>query len=142
VTLGRLLRLDLRHGLRRLMRLYSTTMVPQATITLESSLTAYENGQVDFTNVLASLMSVLDAEMAYHEESLNYHLALLRLEETAGVPLVNDDPPENAPGGTDADHHTSHITGTGNDLTGTANHRSLTVAAPFQTVTTPKEEQR
>jgi outer membrane protein, heavy metal efflux system len=118
----------------RLMRLYSTTMVPQATITLESSLTAYENGQIDFMNVLASLMSVLDAEMAYHEESLNYHLALLRLEETAGVPLVNDDPPENAPGG--------QTTGTGNGLTDTVNHRSLTVAAPSQTGATPKEEQR
>jgi outer membrane protein TolC len=124
----------------RLMRLYSTTMVPQATITLESSLTAYENGQIDFMNVLASLMSVLDAEMAYHEESLNYHLALLRLEETAGVPLVNDDPPENAPGG--------QTTGTGNGLTDTVNHRSLTLAAPFQTGApsfpgaVPKEEQR
>jgi len=37
-------------------------------------------------------MSVLDAEMAYHEESLNYHLALLRLEESTGVPLMDDDP--------------------------------------------------
>ena len=77
----------------RLMRLYSTTMLPQAAITLDSSLAGYENGQSDYTNVLASLMSILDAEMAYHEESLNYHLALLRLEETTGVPLMNDDPP-------------------------------------------------
>jgi outer membrane protein TolC len=74
------------------MRLYSTTMLPQATVTLDSSLAGYENGQGDFTNVLASLMSVLDAEMAYHEESLNYHLALLRLEESTGVPLMDDDP--------------------------------------------------
>jgi outer membrane protein TolC len=76
----------------RLMRLYSTTMLPQATVTLDSSLAGYENGQGDFTNVLASLMSVLDTEMAYHEESLNYHLALLRLEESTGVPLMDDDP--------------------------------------------------
>ena len=105
----------------RLMRLYSTTMVPQATVTLDSSLAAYENGQVDFMNVLSSLMSVLDAEMAYHEESLNYQMALLRLEEETGVTLVNDDPPD-SPSGKSAAEAAARKEDEG--------HRSLTVAAP------------
>jgi hypothetical protein len=43
-------------------------------------------------------MSVLDAEMASHEELLNYHLSLLRLEESTGVPLMDDDPPDEPAG--------------------------------------------
>jgi outer membrane protein TolC len=74
----------------RLMRLYSTTLMPQAALTLESALNAYANGQGDAMSVLTSWMSVLDAEMSYHEESLNYQLALLRLEEATCVPLVDD----------------------------------------------------
>jgi outer membrane protein TolC len=118
----------------RLMRLYSTTMVPQATITLDSSLAGYENGQSDFANVLASLMSVLDAEMAYHEEFLNYHLALMRLEESTGVPLLDDDPPDE-PAGMSAAGVNTEI------------HHSLTVAAPTNGAAAsrdaaPKEENK
>lgn len=75
----------------RLMRIYSTTLIPQASLTLESSLPAYEAGQIDFLTLLNNLMAVLEYESAYHEEMLNYHLALLRLEEATGLELVPED---------------------------------------------------
>jgi outer membrane protein TolC len=76
----------------RLLRLYSTTLIPQASLTLESSLPAYESGQVDFLTLLNNLTAVLEYEGAYHEEMLNYHLALLRLEELTGLELLPEDP--------------------------------------------------
>lgn len=75
----------------RLLRLYSTTLIPQASLTLESSLPAYESGQIDFLTLLNNLTAVLEYEGAYHEEMLNYHLALLRLEEATGLELLPED---------------------------------------------------
>lgn len=74
----------------RLVRMYSTTLIPQAALTLESSLPAYETGQVDFLTLLTNLMAVLEYEMSYHEELLNYHLALIRLEESTGLELLEE----------------------------------------------------
>jgi outer membrane protein TolC len=72
----------------RLLRIYSTTLVPQATLTVESSLAAYETGQVDFLTLLSNLMTLLDAEQSYHEAMMDYHLALVRLEEMTGMVLL------------------------------------------------------
>jgi outer membrane protein TolC len=74
----------------RLMRMYTTTLIPQALLTLESSMAAYETGQVDFLTLLANLSAVLEYEGGYHEEMMNYHLALVRLEEATGLELVEE----------------------------------------------------
>lgn len=74
----------------RLMRMYATTLLPQAALTLESSIPAYESGQVDFQSVLNNLQLVLDYESAYHEEMMMYHLALIRLEEATGLELLKE----------------------------------------------------
>jgi outer membrane protein TolC len=70
---------------RRLMDMYAKTVVPQAALTLESSIPAYETGAVDFLTLLMNLMTVVEYELNYHEEMLNFHLALARLEEMTGV---------------------------------------------------------
>ncbi|MBI5281236.1 MAG: TolC family protein [Candidatus Solibacter usitatus] len=72
----------------KLVRIYSTTLMPQAALTLESSLNSYETGQVDFLTVLMNLMAVLEAEMSYHESLMDYHLSLIRLEEMTGLVLL------------------------------------------------------
>jgi outer membrane protein TolC len=74
----------------RLLRIYSTTLIPQAALTLESSMTAYETGQVEFLTMLMNLMAVREAEESYHEAMMDYHLALVRLEEMTGLVLVED----------------------------------------------------
>jgi outer membrane protein, heavy metal efflux system len=74
----------------RLLRLYESTLIPQAALTLEASLPAYETGQVDFSMLLASLMAVLDYELEYHRERLTYHLSLIRLEEATGLELIEE----------------------------------------------------
>ena len=73
----------------RLMKLYRQTVSPQSSLALESSLAAYEAGTVDFLSVLTNLATVLEYEMNYHEEELNYLQALTRLEELTGKALTN-----------------------------------------------------
>ncbi|HEY1206501.1 MAG: TolC family protein [Bryobacteraceae bacterium] len=72
----------------RLMNMYSTTVVPQASMALQSSLASYETGAVDFLSVLMNFTNMLDYELNYQDESLSYFLALARLEEMTGVDLL------------------------------------------------------
>jgi len=73
----------------RLMKLYTQTVVPQGNLALESSLSTYETGAVDFLSVLTNFTTVLDYEMNYLDEALNYAQALCRLEETTGQRLTD-----------------------------------------------------
>jgi cobalt-zinc-cadmium efflux system outer membrane protein len=73
----------------KLMKLYMQTVVPQGNLALESSLSTYETGSVDFLSVLTNFTTVLDYEMNYYDEALSYQLALSRLEELTGVRLTN-----------------------------------------------------
>lgn len=73
----------------KLMRLYMQTVVPQGQLALESSLSTYQTGTVDFLSVLTNFSTVLDYEMNYYDEALNYALALSRLEEMTGQPLTD-----------------------------------------------------
>ncbi len=73
---------------QRLMDLYSKTVVPQASLALESSLSSYETGSVDFLSVLSNFSMILDYEMNYYEELVSYELAVSRLEEMTGQALT------------------------------------------------------
>ncbi len=72
----------------QLMKLYGQTVVPQATLALESSLSSYETGAVDFLSVLTNYIAVVEYEMNYYEELQNFYLALSRLEEMTAMPLI------------------------------------------------------
>ena len=71
---------------RDLMNLYSKAIVPQSSLALESSMSSYEVGKVDFLSMLDNFIYVLDYEVNYYQELSNYETALARLE-----PLVNTD---------------------------------------------------
>ena len=73
----------------KLMKLYMQTVVPQGNLALESSVSTYETGSVDFLSVLTNFTTVLDYEMNYYDEALNYELALSRLEEMTGQRLTD-----------------------------------------------------
>jgi outer membrane protein TolC len=74
----------------RLMRMYTTTLLPQAALTLEASVPAYESGQIDFLTLINNLNAVLEFEAGYHEEMMTYHLALIRMEEITGLELLKE----------------------------------------------------
>lgn len=73
----------------KLMKIYSQTVAPQASLELESSLLAYGAGRVDFLSVISDYIMSFDYAMNYFDESLNYMLALARLEEMTGQPLTD-----------------------------------------------------
>jgi outer membrane protein TolC len=73
---------------RRLIDLYRDTVIPQAGVTLESSLASYESGKVDFLTILTNYITILEYEMNYFEELQNFLLAASRLEEMTGKRLL------------------------------------------------------
>lgn len=78
-----------------LLRLYSQGVVPQASLALESSMSSYQVGNVDFLNVLGNFSTVLNYEIDYYRELANYQMALAQLETLVGVDLTSS---QNTPG--------------------------------------------
>ena len=72
----------------QLVQLYGKTVIPQASLALESSLASYETGSVDFLSVFMNYITVVEYEMNYYEELQNFYLALARLEEMTGRQLI------------------------------------------------------
>ena len=72
---------------RRLIDLYEKSVVPQAQLALESSMASYQTGALDFLSVFSNFMTVVDYQLMYHEELMQFHVALARLEEMTGMEL-------------------------------------------------------
>ena len=72
----------------QLVRLYGQTVIPQASLALEASLSSYETGAVDFLTVLMNYITIVEYQMNYYEELQNFYLALARLEEMTARPLT------------------------------------------------------
>lgn len=71
----------------RLMHAYEFAVVPQASLALESSLASYETGAVDLLTVLSNFQTILEYQENYHDEMMNAHVAIARLEELTGLSL-------------------------------------------------------
>jgi len=71
-----------------LSNLYSKAIVPQSSLALESSMSAYEVGKLDFLSMLTSFVDVLDYEVSYYEELSKFQSALARLEPLVGTELT------------------------------------------------------
>ena len=72
----------------RLFQLYSEGVVPQSSLALESSMSAYQVGNVDFLTILSNFTVVLDYEVNYYRELANYNTAVARIEPLVGVELT------------------------------------------------------
>jgi outer membrane protein TolC len=72
----------------RLERLYRETVIPQASLTLESSLAAYRVGDVDFPGVLDHWSRLLEFEIEYYAQVAEHEKALAGLEELTGLDLI------------------------------------------------------
>ena len=72
---------------KRLMNLYSTTIVPQSLLSLESAIAGYEVGKVDFLTLLDNLVTLLNYELSYYEQLSNEEKAVAALEPLVGVTL-------------------------------------------------------
>ncbi|MEO0250489.1 MAG: TolC family protein, partial [candidate division WOR-3 bacterium] len=72
----------------RLIQLYGTGVIPQATLSLESAIAGYQVGSVDFLTLIDNLVTLLDYEMKYYEVLIDYQKALAQLEPFVGIELT------------------------------------------------------
>jgi outer membrane protein, heavy metal efflux system len=72
----------------RLLSLYSQGIIPQSRASLDSSLSAYQVGTVDFLTLIDNVLTTLNYEIQYQQERRNYLQSLARLERLTGTMLV------------------------------------------------------
>ena len=72
-----------------LLRLFSQGVIPQSSLALESSMSAYQVGTVDFLSVVGNFSTVLNYEIDYYRELANYQSSLARIESMVGVDLTS-----------------------------------------------------
>ena len=72
-----------------LLKLFSQGVVPQSSLALESSMSAYQVGNVDFLTVIGNFTTVLNYQTDYYRELANYQTSLARMEVLTGVDLTS-----------------------------------------------------
>ncbi len=73
----------------KLIRLNQEAIIPQATLALESAISAYQVGQVDFLTLLTTLKRAVNYETRYYELLANYQKALAEMETFVGIELTD-----------------------------------------------------
>ena len=72
----------------RILNLYKTTLIPQASLTVDSSTSAYEVGSMDFLSLVTNLTSLISLERQYYDEVARHEEAIVRLEPIVGKELI------------------------------------------------------
>ena len=72
---------------RKLVDLYEKSVIPEAKLALESSLASYQTGSLDFLAVFSNFMNVVDYELMVHEEIMQFHVSVAKLEELTGMEI-------------------------------------------------------
>jgi outer membrane protein TolC len=72
----------------KLLALYQSAIVPQSSTALESALSGYEVGNVDFLTLLNNSVTLLNYEMQYYQELTKHEQALAELEPLVGIELI------------------------------------------------------
>lgn len=69
-------------------RLYDSTIVPQARLSLESAVAGYQTGKVDFLTLVDNLVTLLEYELRRYESVSEFQKALARMEPLVGTELT------------------------------------------------------
>jgi outer membrane protein TolC len=72
-----------------LIDLYKNGIIPQSTLSLNSAISGYQVGDIDFLTLLNNLTTLFNFEIEYYRQLAQYHKAIARLEEITGVELTN-----------------------------------------------------
>jgi outer membrane protein TolC len=72
---------------RRNEALVASSLLPQAELTLQSALAAYENGKVDFATLLDAQRQIRQAKQSRIKTQLEAHLRLIEVERLLGEDL-------------------------------------------------------
>lgn len=72
-----------------LMNLYQKGIIPQSRLALESAVSGYQVGAVDFLTLIDSMVSLFSFELEYERQLTEYQKALAKIEELSGVELTH-----------------------------------------------------
>ena len=72
----------------QLLELYTKAVVPQSSLTLESSMSAYRVGTLDFLSMLTNFTTLLSYETDYYRQVADHQMALARIESLIGADLT------------------------------------------------------
>lgn len=71
-----------------LIDLYRDGIIPQSNLSLNSAISGYQVGDIDFLTLLNNLTTLFNFEIEYYRQLAQYHKAIARLEEITGVELM------------------------------------------------------
>ena len=72
----------------RILSLYKTTLIPQASLTVDSAASAYEVGNIDFLSLVTNVTTLIDLQRKYYDEVARHEEAIARLESAVGKELI------------------------------------------------------
>lgn len=72
----------------KLLNLYQTGIIPQSSLSLESAISGYQVGDIDFLTLLDNLITLFNFELEYYGQLISYQKALTRIEEIAAIELI------------------------------------------------------
>ena len=73
---------------QRLIELYRTGIIPQATASLDSALSSYQVGSINFLTLINSALTLVNCELEYQEQTRDHFQSLAKLEQLLGFVLV------------------------------------------------------
>lgn len=74
----------------KLVELYQTGIIPQSSLSLESAISGYQVGDIDFLTLLNNLITLFNFELEYYGQLTEYQKALVRIEEIAAIELIGN----------------------------------------------------
>ena len=77
----------------QLLSLYTKAVVPQSSLALESSMAAYQVGNVDFLSLLANFTTLWSYETDYYRQLADYQTALAGIELLTGCDVTGPSTP-------------------------------------------------
>lgn len=72
-----------------LLKLYKGGIIPQSSLSLESAISGYQVGDVDFLTLLNNLITLFNFELEYYDQLTVYQKALVRIEEVSGLEIIS-----------------------------------------------------
>ncbi len=72
-----------------LIKLYKDRIIPQAALTVESSMAGYQVGKTDFLALLSDINTLFSYKMAYYRELVGLWSSIARLEESSAMNIVS-----------------------------------------------------
>ncbi len=72
----------------KLIELYETGIIPQSTLSLESAISGYQVGDIDFLTLLDNLVTLFNFEIEYYKQLTEYQKSIARIEEITGLDLI------------------------------------------------------